>query len=213
MLLQEYYDERAAVADFMCRIYERGLTTSLGGNISLRIGELILITPAKIDKGRLLPAQVGIISINGENLTPHIELSIETDMHLCVMQNRADVKAVIHAHPTIATFFTATNVDINTTLTAEAFAVLGYPSKAQYALMGTKQLASSVSEATLNSNVVLMENHGVLTVGKNLLEAFNRIEVLECTAKMNWIMRSFAGSECTKTLTSSSLREIIEKYD
>jgi len=208
--LQEYFNERAAVADFMRRLCEKGLTTSLGGNISLRIGEHVLITPAKIDKSRLTPDQVGIISMKGENLTPDIELSIETGMHFCVLQNRTDISAVIHAHPTIATLFTAMNVDINTTLTVEAFAVLGVPLKAPYAGVGTKELAYSVSEAAQKSNVILMENHGIVTVGSSLLEAFNRMEVLESTAKMNWIMKSFKKS-CIKPLTPQSLEEVAKK--
>ena len=192
--LREHFDEMAAVADYMRRLYERGLTTSLGGNISFRIGDIVLITPAKVDKGRLAPEQIGIISMKGEHLTPDIELSIETEMHLSVLKNRNDVSAVIHAHPTISTLFTVVDADINTTLTDETFAVLGVPLKSPYARMGTKELAYSVSQAVLKSNVVLMQNHGVLAVGENLLEAFNRVEVLESTAKMNWIMRNFLGN-------------------
>ena len=209
--MREYFEERAAVADFMRRLYERGLTTSLGGNISLKAGELVLITPAKLDKGKLTPEQIGMISIKGENLTPNIELSIETEMHLSVLQNRPDISAVIHAHPTTATFYTASDIDIDTTLTAEAYAVLGHPARAPYALMGTKGLAHSLTQAALKSNVVLMENHGILTLGVNLLEAFNRMEVLECAAKMNWMMRS--GLNSIKTLTPQSLEEIAKKFN
>jgi len=203
ILLLEYYDEKVLVADFMCRLYERGLTTILGGNISLRVGELVLITPANVDKGRLTSNQIGVISMEGENLTPNIKLSIETDMHLSVLHNRTDISAVIHAHPTTATFFSTVDTDINTSLTSEAFAILGVPLKAPYAPMGTKQLANSVSEAVKKSNVVLMENHGVLTIGENLLEAFNRMEVLESTAKMNWIMKSFKSKNYGKNLSSN----------
>ena len=211
--MTEYYDERADVAYFMRRLYERGLTTSLGGNISLRVGEHVLITPAKIDKGRLTADQIGIVSMKGEVLTPHIALSIETDMHFRVLQNRTDISAVVHAHPTIATFYTAADVDINTTLTAESFAVLGVPVKASYALMGTTQLAHSVSDAVMKSNVVLMENHGVLTVGINLLEAFNRIEVLESVSKMNWIMKSYKDTDCIKPLSQQRLKEITKCFN
>ena len=202
--LQEYYDERAAVADYMRRLYERGLTTSLGGNISLRAGELVLITPANVDKGRLIPEQVGIISMEGENLTPGIKLSIETEMHLSVLRNRADIGAVVHAHPAIATFFAVADVDIKM-FTEEASMVLGIPLKAPHEPVGTKQLAYSVSQAVLESNVVLMQNHGVLTVGESLLEAFHRIEVLESAAKMNWIMKSFKDCSNYGHLDSSVL--------
>ena len=131
----EYSEERASVADYMRRLYERGLTTSLGGNISLRVEDIVLITPAKVDKGRLTAEQIGIVSMEGEVLTPDIGLSVETEMHLSVLRNRKDISAVIHAHPAIATFFAAADVDIDTTLTAEAFMVLGVPLKAPYAAL------------------------------------------------------------------------------
>ena len=188
--LREYFNERSAVADYMRRLYDKGLTTSLSGNISSKTGDIVLITPAGTDKRGLSPEDIGIISMRGENLTPEIKLSIETEMHLNVMRNRPDISAVIHAHPTIATFFTAVDFDIKI-FTSEALAVLGTPLKAPFAGAGTKELAYSVSQAALKSDVILMENHGILTVGKNLLEAFNRMEVLESTAKMNWIAGSF----------------------
>ena len=181
-------DAREELAYFMRRLYERGLTTCSGGNLSARVGEgYAIITPSALDKGRLNGDQIGLLSMDGENLTPELKSSIETRMHLLVYRTRPDVKAIVHAHPVMATSFAAMGADINTKLTAEAYAVLGIPAKADYALMGTHGLAERVARAIEGSNVVVMENHGILAVGSTLLAAFDRLEVLEAAAKMTII--------------------------
>jgi L-fuculose-phosphate aldolase len=185
---KKYRAERREVASFMRRLYKRSLTTTSGGNISLRISEdIILITPSSTDKGRMKWKEIGVMSIIGENLTLDLKLSMEFEMHLSIYRKMKDVQAVIHAHPVFASSFTALKSDIRTDLTAEAYAVLGEPLRVPYALMGTEELAKLVSESALSSGVLLLENHGVLTTGDSLLQAFDRIEVLENAAKMTLI--------------------------
>ncbi len=184
-LYDGYLEEREELAYFMRRLYEQGLTTCSGGNLSVKTATgHILITPAALDKGRIQGNQIGMISPEGENLTPQLKTSIETEMHCRVYEVRPDVKAIVHAHPVSATSFTAMKATILTTLTAEAYAVLGIPAWAEYALMGTSKLAMIVAERITTSNIVLLENHGVLAAGPTLLKAFDRLEVLEAAAKM-----------------------------
>ena len=182
------YIEKKDVAYFMRRLYDRFLTTASGGNISLRVSEQnVLITPAALDKGIISAEQITVVSIDGENLTQNFKPSIETNMHLEIYKNRNDVLAVVHAHPVYASLFTTINRKVNTHLIAEARYMLGEPTVAEYALMGTIELAQVVAEASLKSNVILLKNHGVLAVGKTLLEAFDRMEVLENCAKMTFL--------------------------
>lgn len=189
----------------MKRLYRQGLTTTSGGNISLRVSdERIVITPSATDKGEMRWNEVGILSLEGENLTPGLKPSIESEMHLSIFRKR-DVKAIVHAHPVFATSFTAMKRKIETSLTAEACAILGDPLFVVYALMGTKELAEIVSENILKSDILLLENHGILSVGSNLLQAFDRIEVLENAAKMT-VITSVMGS--SRNLSSSKIDEI-----
>ena len=192
MNIEALYDScgeaREELAYFMRRLYERGLTTCSGGNLSVRLDENhVIITPSALDKGRLTADQIGLLTMKGENLTPRLKPSIETQMHLQVYTARSDVTAIVHAHPVMATSFSATHARIDTKLTAEAYAVLGVPAFAEYALMGTQGLADKVCEAAKGADVVVMENHGILTVGPTLLKAFDRLEVLEAAAKMTII--------------------------
>jgi len=182
------YIEKNDVAYFMRRLYDRFLTTASGGNISLKVSEQnVLITPAALDKGIISADQIVVVSMDGENLTQNIRPSIETSMHLEIYKERKDVLAVVHAHPVYASLFTTINRKVNTHLIAEARYMLGEPLVAEYELMGTSELAKVVAAASLKSNVILLKNHGVLTVGNTLLEAFDRMEVLENCAKMTFL--------------------------
>jgi L-fuculose-phosphate aldolase len=181
----KYKSERKEVARFMRRLYKHGLTTTSGGNISLRLSdELILITPSATDKGRMKWKEVGLVNIFGDNLTPHLKPSIETTMHLSIYKKKKEVLAIVHAHPVFASLFTAIKAKINTNLTAEAKAILGNPLFVRYAVMGSAALAEVAAENILKSDILLLENHGILTTGSNLLQAFDKIEVLENAAKM-----------------------------
>jgi L-fuculose-phosphate aldolase len=189
----KYKSERKEVARFMRRLYKHGLTTTSGGNVSLRLSEeLIVITPSATDKGRMKWKEVAIVTIFGENLTPDLKPSIETAMHLAVYKKKKEVLAIVHAHPVMASLFTAIKAKIRTNLTAEAKAILGDPLLVKYAVMGSVALADIVAESVLKSDILLLENHGILTTGSNLLQAFDKIEVLENAAKMT-LMTEMTG--------------------
>lgn len=184
------------VACFMRRLYERGLTTSLGGNVSLKVSEdIILITPSGLDKGTINNDQIGEMRLDGTNLTPKLKPSMETPMHLAIYTARPDIKAIIHAHPVTTSTFAASKTSINCRLLAESRLFLKDVQTAPYACMGTPQLAESVVHAlATNGNAVLLANHGALTVGESLLQAFDRMEVLESAAKIT-LMGRFLGSQ------------------
>jgi L-fuculose-phosphate aldolase len=191
----KYKSERKDVARFMKRLYKHGLTTTSGGNISLRLSEeLIVITPSATDKGRMKWKEVAIMTIFGENLTPDLKPSIETAMHLAIYKKKRDVQAIVHAHPVFASLFTAIKAKINTNLTAEAKAILGDPLLVRYAVMGSVALADVAAENALKSDILLLENHGILTTGSSLLQAFDKVEVLENAAKMT-LMTEMTGKK------------------
>jgi L-fuculose-phosphate aldolase len=202
--------ERKNIAYFMRRLYEQKLTTTSGGNISRRIDDIVLITASQTDKARMSARQVGTITMDGKNLSDNLKISIESKMHLTIYSKRPDVKAIVHAHPVFATSFGIAGKEIKTNLSGETRAVLGTPAIATYALMGTQDLADRVANACLNGNVILMENHGVLTVGENLLQAYDRMEVLENCAKMTLITELLGNR---KELSIAELKAIDQLFE
>ncbi|VGO17035.1 L-ribulose-5-phosphate 4-epimerase UlaF [Pontiella desulfatans] len=200
-------DLKQAVADCMNRLYRQGLTTTSGGNISMRVpGDLILLTPSATDKGNMKAEEIAEIGMDGTNHTPNLKPSIETSMHLEIYRRHPQVHAIVHAHPPMASTFVAARKPINVRLIAEAYAIVGEPEYAPYELMGSDALADSVAGSfKKHTCCILMENHGVLCTGATLLQAFDRIEVLENIAKINLNIGRLGGGV---ELDNDQLREI-----
>ncbi len=180
-------DEKYFVAYYMRLIYRRGLTTCSGGNVSFRNDKIVFITPSQTDKSKINKDEIAKLSIDGENLTPNLTPSMETLIHLKIFQKRKDVNAIIHAHPTTATAFSASKKKISTRLTGETRALLGEPVYVPYFLMGTEKLATKVAVASTKTNVIIMENHGIITLADTLQLAFERLELIEEASKITLI--------------------------
>ena len=191
---EDLLPQREEVAYFMRRLYNKNLTTCSGGNISLRVADdLALTTPSALDKGELTADQVVLVRMNGENLTPKYRPTIEAGMHLAVLRRRPEMKAVVHAHPAFATAFACMDTPLDIGLSSEVFCMVDVIRQAGFAPPGTEELAAYVGEAMAEADVALMHNHGVITTGPTLLKAFDLIEVVEVTAKMNFIIKGMGG--------------------
>ncbi|MEN8157973.1 MAG: class II aldolase/adducin family protein [Bacteroidota bacterium] len=202
--------ERKEIAYFMRRLYRMGLTTTSGGNISIRCDNHVLLTPSALDKARIKANQVAIFTLDGENLTPDLKPTMEKEMHFAIYRKDRGVKAIVHAHPVTASAFACTHRTISTKMMVESYAILGIPVRAKYATMGSKALADHVAEAAIGNKVVIMENHGVLATGETLLQAFDRIEVLENAARTTLITEVLLKDQTT--LSESELK-ILDQND
>jgi len=206
----EFTKEKERVAYFMRRLYEQKLTTTSGGNISLRVGERVLITPSQTDKALMRMESIGSVFLDGRVLSSRFKASMETKMHLAIYNKRPDVKAIVHGHPIFATSFAIAGEKVFTSMAGESRAVLGEPVFAKYALMGTEELADTVATASQKGNAILMENHGVITVGETLLQAYDRMEVLEASAKMT-LITNILGKR--KELKENELKDIDKLFE
>ena len=194
----DYMNEREQVANTMVRLFNRGLTTVSGGNISLRINkELFCITPSALDKGNLTADQIAVVGIDGTNYTPEFKLSIESEIHRLILVNRPDINAVVHSHPIYASTFSCVNDEkstINVKLTAESYYFSPELVNVQYSLMGSKDLALKVSEAGRTHDLMLMQNHGAIALSTTLLKAFDKMDLLERAAQMTIIAQQLKNN-------------------
>ena len=191
------------VATFMRRLYERGLTTACGGNVSMREGGYMYITPSGLDKASTEAGMVACVRLeDGVCLTPDLKVSMESEMHRKIYLCRPDAVAVVHSHPLHASLFSALEEEIDTRLLAESCCLLGRVAKASYALMGSRELAMNVASCAAEHDCILLENHGALTVGKSMLQAYERMEVLENAARMTLMTLSAVHARplCTERL-------------
>ncbi|MDD5727393.1 MAG: class II aldolase/adducin family protein [Victivallales bacterium] len=199
------------IAYFMGRLYQRGLTTTSGGNISTRCGDNILITPSATDKGRMTGAEVGTLDMECRIVGHEFKPTIESRMHTEIYKCRPDIQAVVHAHPVTAGAFAASRRPISTVYLAESLVIIGEIAYAPYACMGSDALAEIVAAAAAKSNCIVMRNHGVIALGKNLLQAFDRLEVLENAAKTTLICEGALAADRIE-LSEEQVRELRTKY-
>jgi L-fuculose-phosphate aldolase len=176
---------RDQIVATMERIYGHDMTTTSGGNVSVRDEtEDTWITPARVDKGNLRRQDIVRIREDGarEGLHPP---SSENPFHLSIYEARPDIRAIIHAHPGALVSFSICGLAPNTRLFPEARNVCGEVAFAPYALPGSKALGKKIAEqfaSAAKPNCVMLENHGIVVGGGDLAEAFARFETLEFTA-------------------------------
>lgn len=194
----EYPQECTDIPHFMKRLCDRGLTTCLGGNISCKIGERIFITPSSVDKYSLSPCDIVELDCGGKKIAGSFNPSMEYRMHIEIYKRRKDVSTVIHSHTFFATLLSIVDKEINIKLTAESAKNVGVVGVANYATMGSLELANIVSSVAVNHDVILMKNHGILTVGKDILDAFYRLEVAEYAAKLTYLSQGLNPKEISK---------------
>jgi L-fuculose-phosphate aldolase len=178
---------RDQIVSIMERIYDHEMTTTSGGNISIRDenGD-VWITPARVDKGGLRRQDIVRIRPNGEQEGAHPPSS-ESPFHLSVYEARPDLHAVIHAHPGALVSFSICGQVPDTRLFPEAWHVCGLVAFAPYALPGSRKLGARIAEqcgSKAQPNCVVLENHGVVVGGQTLAQAFERFETLEFTAQI-----------------------------
>lgn len=168
------------------RIYTKRMTTTSGGNLSIKDEEGNLwVTPSGIDKGTLTVADIVQIKPDGTVIGKHRPTS-ELPFHQSVYAVRPDVKAVLHAHPQALVSFSLVKKTPDTRIVPEPHLVCGEVGFAEYDLPGSLALGQKIAKQFAKGlNAVMMENHGVVTCGKDLFEAFKIFETLERCAALN----------------------------
>lgn len=191
-----YKTERKQVARIMRRLYKQKLTSSSGGNVSMRTEDgKILLTSSQKDKSKLKWQDVAVIDSDGTLLTSDIKPSMEINIHKKIYLQRPDVFAIVHAHPIYVTTYSASASKLDTNFTGESRFILGEIAYVEYCLMGTEELADKCATALKSTNVAIMKNHGAVCLGENLFEAFDRMEVLEYVAQMNFNLEVIKNSK------------------
>ena len=168
----------------MERIYRFRMTTTSGGNLSIREdnGD-VWITPARIDKGSLRRDDVILVHPDGSIEGRH-RPSSELPFHQAIYAARPDVRAIVHAHPVALVAFSICRQVPDTRVLAQSRRICGEVGFAPYALPGSSALGSNIANTfARNFDCVVLENHGVVTAGNSLQAAFDRFETLEFAAK------------------------------
>ncbi|WP_048146500.1 aldolase [Pyrococcus abyssi] len=169
--------------------HEKGLTGSFGGNLSVRVGDYVFIKGTGSVMGELSSSQIATIKLNGEVISS-VRPSSEFRLHIGVYKNREDVRAVVHLHPPYSITLSMFKEELPM-LTPEAELYLSKVPVLPFKPAGSIELADQVSEAMKSYNAVILQNHGIVTVGRSLREAFYRAELVEEVARL-WYQKFIA---------------------
>ncbi len=172
------------------RMYERGYVASNDGNLSVRLSEdRLLITMTGVSKGFLTPEKLVVVDYDGRVISGEHAPSSEMKMHLMVYRERPDVHAVAHAHPPTATGFAVAGENLPDTLLPEVIVSLGFVPIAPYGTPGTMELVESLRQYVREYDAVLLENHGALTLGPDIVAAYHKMETMEHCARIALVAR------------------------
>ena len=184
------------ICDIGKRIYDRGMVASNDGNISVKISENeFLCTPTGVSKGFMTPEYICKINSDGKVLEANegFRPSSEIKMHLRVYKERPDVKSVVHAHPMYATSFAIAGIPLVDPIMPEAVISLGAVPIAEYGTPSTEEIPDAVSKYLQDFDAVLLENHGALSYGDSLLNAYHKMESLEFYAQLLFLSKQLGG--------------------
>jgi L-fuculose-phosphate aldolase len=177
---------RADVVRFCHLTYEKGYVASTDGNLSVRLpGGEIMCTPTMSNKGFVKADDLVVLDASGKKIRGERKPSSEIAMHLLIYEMRPDVHAVVHNHPPCATAFAAAGIPLNKALISEVILALGCIPLAEYGTPGTPELTERLKPFVRSFDALLMANHGVVTYGATMEDAFNRMDTVEHFAKIS----------------------------
>jgi len=171
------------------RIWERNYVAANDGNLTIRLNaDEILTTPTGISKGFMNTNMIIKVDMEGKVISGNANYkpSSEVKMHIDVYKERPDIHSVVHAHPPYATSFAVAGITLDKCVLPEAIIVIGAVPIAKYGLPSTDELPDMIRPHIRKSDAILLENHGALTLGTDLLNAYHKMETLEHTANIVW---------------------------
>ena len=206
-----------SVREEICRVcrllYDRGYVVSNDGNVSARVEEdRVLITPSGVGKGRVTPDMLVLCDMEGQILEGDRHPSSESGMHLMVYRERPDVRAVVHAHPPFSTARAICRRPLTERYLAEMILGLGEVPVTEFAMPSTAEVPDSVRPFVRTHSAVLLANHGSLAWGSDLLSAFDRLEVMEQTAKVCFLVERMGGGTEISQERAETLRSMAGFY-
>ena len=204
------YAIRKELCEIGKRVYERGMVAANDGNFSVKLNENeFLCTPTGVSKGFMSPECICRIDAEGKLLEAEqgFRPSSEMKMHMRIYRERPDVKAVVHAHPPYATTFAIAGIPLEKPIIAETLLILGRVPVAAYGTPSTDEVPDSVAEYIAEYDAVLLSNHGAVTCGDSLMNAYFKMESLEFYARQLYQTKLLGQA---RELTAAQVETIYE---
>lgn len=171
-----------------------GFAPANAGNLSVRLdADRLLCTPTMVSKGFMSPEDLVVLDLEGRVQGPGLASS-EVLMHLAVYARRPDVGGVVHVHPPVATGFAAAGLALPDNILTEVLGTLGAVPLVPLSVPGTAEVPDNLAPFLADYDAYILANHGVLTVGEDLWQAFYRMEIVEHSAQVALVAGQLGGA-------------------
>ncbi|MBG0832495.1 class II aldolase/adducin family protein [Planomonospora sp. ID67723] len=203
MLLAE---QRRLLCEYGRRAAETGLVVGTAGNLSIRAGDLVAVTPGGVPLDRLEPGACPVLDVEGHLVESGLQPSSETPMHLAVYASTG-ARAVVHTHSVFGTVVATTMTELPP-IHYNALLLGGTVQVADYATYGTPELADNVRAALAGRQAALLANHGGVTIGDDLDKAF------EATRLLEWLCEVYVRAKAVgepRVLTEEQLAAVVQR--
>ena len=205
------YSLRKDICEVGRRVYQRGFVAANDGNISIRLeADRVLCTPTGVSKGYLNEDMLAICDMDGEQVAGSMKISSEIRMHLEIYKMRADVSAVVHAHPPTATGFAVAGIELTKCVLPEVIVSLGGIPLADYGTPGGPDIVEPMKPLLRDYDAVLMANHGVVTLGSHVMDAHFKMETVEHFARIALVAQQLGA---VHTLADKDVDDLIALRD
>lgn len=186
--------EKSEIVSICHRLYQKGFVAATDGNISvINDSGNIYITRSAVCKGEVEEKDILEIDFEGNLISGFGKISTENKLHLFAYARRKDIKSVVHCHPAYTSAFAVAGKEIDCLFLPEVILSLGKVALCEYASPGTDELPESLEPFINECNAFVLKNHGAVTFGESLKQAYYRMEKLEHTAKIQLLAGSLGG--------------------
>ncbi|MCR5473685.1 MAG: class II aldolase/adducin family protein [Lachnospiraceae bacterium] len=210
-MAQNEYEIKKQICEIGKRIYDRNMVAANDGNISVKLNDNeFLCTPTGVSKGFMTPEYICKVDSEGKVIQANkgFRPSSEIKMHMRIYKKRPDVGSVVHAHPTFATAFAIAGIPLTQPIMPEAVISLGCVPIAPYGTPSTMEIPDAVEPYLEHFDQVLLESHGALTWGQDLMTAYYKMESVEFYAELLYKARALGGPKEFDEKTVQRLYEI-----
>ncbi|MFO0916997.1 MAG: class II aldolase/adducin family protein [Planctomycetaceae bacterium] len=194
------------------RVYNRGFAAANDGNISIRVGENeVICSPTMICKGFMTPDDICAVDLDGNQIAGKRKRTSEILLHLAIMKHRPDVKAVVHCHPPHATAFAVAREPIPQCILPEIEVFMGEVPIAPYETPGGQKFADTVLPFLKATNTIILSNHGTVSFGAHLEEAYWKTEILDAYCRILLLSKQLGGVNYLNERESVELLDLKKK--
>lgn len=204
---------REQICEVGSRVWQKNWVAANDGNLSMRLDDnFVITTPTGVSKGFMSPDMLIKVDMDGNIRSGYLKPSSEIKIHLEAYRRREDKRAVVHAHPPVCTGYAVANIPLDFKTLPEIIITLGQVPLAKYGTPSTHELSDSIADLIVCYDAVLLANHGAMTIGKDIMDAYYNMERVEHFAAISLVAHQLGGMKPISKPEVQKLEDLRDQF-